>query len=67
MELVGDLYMAASGLKKNINMETLVENAKALKSLSLNKTSRPPLDMVPYQRLAWALDSTCKVSKLLFF
>ncbi|KAI9498449.1 hypothetical protein BDB00DRAFT_755080 [Zychaea mexicana] len=59
--------MTAYGLNKNDQIEELVKKAKSLKSLALNKTSRPPLDMVPYQRLAWVLDSnsTSKLSLVL--
>ncbi|KAI8145636.1 hypothetical protein BJV82DRAFT_511269 [Fennellomyces sp. T-0311] len=58
MELVGDLYLAAYNVnKKDGQTEGLIEKAKALKTLALSKTSRPPLDMVPYQRLVWVLDS----------
>ncbi|KAI9031012.1 hypothetical protein CLU79DRAFT_694874, partial [Phycomyces nitens] len=37
--------------------ETLVEKIKEFKADSFSNTSRPPLDMVPYQRLMWFLDS----------
>ncbi|KAI8339482.1 hypothetical protein BC941DRAFT_349381, partial [Chlamydoabsidia padenii] len=35
----------------------LLEKLKAFRWFTLNKTSRPPLDVVPYQRLIWLLDS----------
>ncbi|KAI8077784.1 uncharacterized protein BX664DRAFT_270456, partial [Halteromyces radiatus] len=39
------------------NPASLIEQLKNFRTFTLNKTSRPPLDMVPYQRLLWLLDS----------
>jgi hypothetical protein len=45
---------------------TLLEKLKAFRAFTLEKSSRPPLDVVPYQRLIWLLDSDGKAKKIGF-
>ncbi|KAI9260402.1 hypothetical protein EDC94DRAFT_542138 [Helicostylum pulchrum] len=57
MELIANLYTAACDSSDTDAMEKLVEEMLKFRKFAFNKTSRPPLDMVPYQRMIWFLDS----------
>jgi hypothetical protein len=57
MELIANLYSAACDSSDTAAMEKLVEEMLKFRKFSFDKTSRPPLDMVPYQRMIWFLDS----------
>ncbi|KAL7319508.1 AAA ATPase midasin [Mucor circinelloides] len=57
MELIANLYNVACDASDMATMETLVEHMLKFRKFALDKTSRPPLDMVPYQRMVWFLDS----------
>ncbi|KAG0168625.1 AAA ATPase midasin [Apophysomyces sp. BC1034] len=54
MELTAIIYASVCGVSNN---STLIEKIQAFRRFCLEKTSRPPLDLVPYQRLIWLLDS----------
>ncbi|KAI7867198.1 hypothetical protein BDF14DRAFT_761657 [Spinellus fusiger] len=57
MELLASLYVGACNISNKSTLEAVVEKIKIFKFYCLSKTSRPPLDMVPYQRLMWFLES----------
>lgn len=44
---------------------SLLEKLKAFRAFTLEKSSRPPLDVVPYQRLIWLLDSDGKSKRII--
>lgn len=55
MELIAHLYDLAC--ESSEGLQELVSLMLAFKKFAFEKTSRPPLDMVPYQRLIWTLDT----------
>ncbi|CAO3637326.1 unnamed protein product [Cunninghamella blakesleeana] len=57
MEILSQLYILSCDKDKSVIPTQLLNNLKEFRSFVLNKTSRPPLDLVPYQRLLWTLDS----------
>ncbi|CEP09720.1 hypothetical protein [Parasitella parasitica] len=57
MELIANLYNVACDVSDPVLMETLVKQMLEFRKFAFDKTSRPPLDIVPYQRLIWFLDS----------
>ncbi|KAI8642397.1 hypothetical protein BD408DRAFT_180035 [Parasitella parasitica] len=57
MELIANLYNIACDASDLATMENLVERMLDFRKFAFDKTSRPPLDIVPYQRLIWFLDS----------
>ncbi|KAI7907509.1 P-loop containing nucleoside triphosphate hydrolase protein [Cokeromyces recurvatus] len=56
MNLIAQLYTAACD-SSDINTDDLIEELIEFRKFAFTKTSRPPLDMVPYQRITWLLDS----------
>ncbi|KAI9487690.1 MAG: hypothetical protein EXX96DRAFT_514297 [Benjaminiella poitrasii] len=57
MELITRLYTVACDSLDTDTIENLVEQMIKFRKFTFDKTSRPPLDMVPYQRISWFLDS----------
>ncbi|KAI8086936.1 P-loop containing nucleoside triphosphate hydrolase protein [Gilbertella persicaria] len=57
MELIANLYHTACSISNTAVLEDLVEQMLKFRKFAFDKTSRPPQDIVPYQRLVWFLDS----------
>ncbi|OBZ86320.1 Midasin [Choanephora cucurbitarum] len=57
MELIASLYQSACAASDTQALESLVEQMLKFRKFAFDKTSRPPKDLVPYQRLIWFLDS----------
>ncbi|KAI8373712.1 hypothetical protein BD560DRAFT_327897 [Blakeslea trispora] len=57
MELIASLYQNACAVSDTQTLEGLVEQMLKFRKFAFDKTSRPPKDLVPYQRLIWFLDS----------
>ncbi|KAG1056125.1 hypothetical protein G6F43_001962 [Rhizopus delemar] len=65
MELLANLYSMSCGDLTTEEMENLVDRLTKFKKFTLEKSSRPPLDMLPYQRFVWLLDSGRSINKFL--
>ncbi|KAI8972107.1 hypothetical protein BDB01DRAFT_854805 [Pilobolus umbonatus] len=65
MEILAKLYSAVDETEDMSTMEVIVGEISKFKNFVVSKTSRPPLDLVPYQRLIWFLDSGMAKNKKL--
>ncbi|KAF7722956.1 AAA ATPase midasin [Apophysomyces ossiformis] len=54
MEITAYIYAGIHSISDN---RVFLEKVQAFRRFCLEKTSRPPLDFAPYQRLMWFLDS----------
>ncbi|CAO3702357.1 unnamed protein product [Rhizopus stolonifer] len=57
MELLAQLHVLSSYGLEQAEIESLVDCLLRFKKFALEKSSRPPLDVLPYQRFVWHLDS----------
>lgn len=57
MELLAQLHVLSSYGLEQAEIEGLVDHLLRFKKFALEKSSRPPLDVLPYQRFVWHLDS----------
>jgi hypothetical protein len=56
MEILAKLYFISCNRHESVNDKQLLEQMSKFKEYAINHSSRPPTDLVPYQRLIWFLD-----------
>ncbi|CEI96453.1 Putative Midasin [Rhizopus microsporus] len=56
MEILAKLYFISCDRHESVNDKQLLEQMSKFKEYAINHSSRPPTDLVPYQRLIWFLD-----------
>ncbi|PHZ13684.1 midasin [Rhizopus microsporus ATCC 52813] len=56
MEILAKLYFISCDRHESVNDKQLLEQMSKFKEYAINYSSRPPTDLVPYQRLIWFLD-----------
>ncbi|KAI8971571.1 P-loop containing nucleoside triphosphate hydrolase protein [Mycotypha africana] len=57
MELLASLYNIISASPDAFTLQNIKEEISKFKNFVLDKSSRTPLDMIPYQRLIWLFDT----------